>query len=50
MRDRVQHGLGMPTEAWERTVAASLLPRALFTHVSVNKCVLAFIKYPAFGS
>lgn len=50
MRDSMQHGLGMPTEAWEGTVAASLLPRALFTPVSINKCVLTFLKHPAFGS
>lgn len=50
MRNSVQHGLGMPTDAWEETVAASLLSRALFAHVSVNKCVLTFLKHPAFGS
>lgn len=50
MRDSVQHRQGMPTEAWDGTVAASLLPGALFTHVSVNKCVLTFLKHPAFGS
>lgn len=43
-------GLGMPTEAREGTVTASLLPGALFPHLFVNKHALAFLKCPAFGS
>lgn len=43
-------GLGMPTEAWEGTVTASLLPGALLPSLFVNKYTLAFLRCPVFGS